>query len=51
MSANADLERTGQLIARDFASKQQFDIQQANVECLKAEIQADQAAIDNATTS
>ena len=51
VSANADLERTRQLIARDFASKQQFDIQQANVNSLKAQIQADQAAIDNATTS
>ena len=50
VSANADLERTRQLIARDFASKQQFDIQQANVNSLKAQIQADQAAIDNATT-
>jgi len=50
VSANADLERTRQLLTKDFASKQQFDIQQANVNSLKAQIQADQAAIDNATT-
>ncbi len=40
--------RTNQLVARDFASKQQLDTQQATVECLEAQIQADQAAIDNA---
>ncbi len=50
VSAKADLERTRQLMTRDFASKQQFDIQQANVNSLNAQIQADQAAIDNATT-
>ncbi|MGO4523562.1 efflux RND transporter periplasmic adaptor subunit [Microvirga sp. 2MCAF35] len=50
VSAKADLERTRQLITRDFASKQQFDVQQANVNSLNAQIQADQAAIDNATT-
>ncbi|EIM25672.1 efflux RND transporter periplasmic adaptor subunit [Microvirga lotononidis] len=50
VSAKADLERTRQLITRDFASKQQLDVQQANVNSLNAQIQADQGAIDNATT-
>ncbi|MCB8822623.1 efflux RND transporter periplasmic adaptor subunit [Microvirga rosea] len=50
VSVKADLERTRQLLTRDFASKQQFDEQQANMNALEAQIQADQAAIDNATT-
>ncbi|WP_112664530.1 efflux RND transporter periplasmic adaptor subunit [Microvirga flavescens] len=50
VSANADLERTRQLSERSFASKQQFDQQQATVNALMAQIKADQAAIDNAQT-
>jgi len=50
ISAQADLGRTNQLAARDFASKQQLDTQRASVEGLNAQIQADQAAIDNAET-
>ena len=50
ISAQADLGRTNQLVARDFASKQQLDTQRASVEGLNAQIQADQAAIDNAET-
>jgi len=49
-SAQADLGRTNQLAARDFASKQQLDTQQASVGGLTAQIAADQAAIDNAQT-
>jgi membrane fusion protein, multidrug efflux system len=50
VSAQADLGRTNQLAARDFASKQQLDTQQASVGGLTAQIAADQAAIDNAQT-
>ncbi|MBZ6075439.1 efflux RND transporter periplasmic adaptor subunit [Microvirga puerhi] len=50
VSAKADLVRTQQLLTRDFASRQQFDAQQATVNALVAQIQADQAAIDNAKT-
>ncbi|MET0427241.1 MAG: efflux RND transporter periplasmic adaptor subunit [Microvirga sp.] len=50
VSAQADLGRTNQLVARDFASKQQLDTQRASVEGLNAQLQADQAAIDNAQT-
>jgi multidrug efflux system membrane fusion protein len=49
-SAQADLERTNQLAARDFASQQQLDTQRAAVRSLQAQIQADQAAIDSAQT-
>lgn len=50
VSAQADLERTRQLSTREFASKQQLDQQQATVNSLIAQIDADQAAIDNAQT-
>ncbi|MGO4574295.1 efflux RND transporter periplasmic adaptor subunit [Microvirga sp. 2TAF3] len=50
VSARADLERTRQLLTRDFATKQQFDTQQAAVNSLIAQIQGDQGAIDNART-
>lgn len=50
VSLKADLERTRQLSTRDFASKQQLDQQQAQVNALAAQIDADQAAIDNART-
>ncbi|WP_262268827.1 efflux RND transporter periplasmic adaptor subunit [Microvirga yunnanensis] len=49
-SAQADLARTNQLAARDFASQQQLDTQRAAVRSLQAQIQADQAAIDSAQT-
>jgi membrane fusion protein, multidrug efflux system len=49
-SAQADLERTNQLAARDYASRQQLNTQRATVGALTAQLQADQAAIDNAET-
>ena len=49
-NAQLNLARYGELAARDFASKQQFDTQQATVQQLMAQIEGDQAAIDNAGT-
>jgi membrane fusion protein, multidrug efflux system len=48
--AELDLERYAALVKQQAASKQQLDTQQAAVDQLKAQIQGDQAAIDNAQT-
>jgi multidrug efflux system membrane fusion protein len=48
--AQLNLARYGALAKLDFASRQQFDTQQATVQGLMAQIQGDQAAIDNAQT-
>src|SRR5262249_468438 len=45
-----NLERYTTLAAKDFASRQQVDTQQALVEQLTAQIQGDEAAIENART-
>ncbi|MBF9233434.1 efflux RND transporter periplasmic adaptor subunit [Microvirga alba] len=50
VSAKADLSRTSELLARDYATHQLFDSQKANVDGLIAQIRADQGAIDNART-
>jgi multidrug efflux system membrane fusion protein len=49
-NAQLNLERYRSLTEKDFASKQQFDTQQALVDQLQAQIKGDQAAIDNAQT-
>jgi multidrug efflux system membrane fusion protein len=49
-NAKLDLERYKELATRSFASKQQLDTQQAMVNQLNAQIQGDQAQIDNAHT-
>jgi membrane fusion protein, multidrug efflux system len=49
-NAELDLERYEALAKQQAASKQQLDTQQALVDQLKAQIQGDQAAIDNAQT-
>ncbi|WP_244470766.1 efflux RND transporter periplasmic adaptor subunit [Microvirga massiliensis] len=49
-NAKLDLERYKELATRSFASKQQLDTQQAMVNQLNAQIQGDQAQIDNART-
>jgi multidrug efflux system membrane fusion protein len=49
-NAELDLQRYTSLAKESFASRQQFDAQQALVDQLKAQIQGDQAAIDNAQT-
>ena len=48
--AQLNLARYGALAKLDFASRQQFNTQQATVQELMAQIQGDQAAIDNAQT-
>ena len=48
--AQLNLARYGALAQMNFASRQQFDTQQATVQGLMAQIQGDQAAIDNAQT-
>lgn len=48
--AQLNLARYGTLAKLDFASRQQFDTQQATVQGLMAQIQGDQAAVDNAQT-
>jgi multidrug efflux system membrane fusion protein len=48
--AQLNLARYGALARLDFASRQQFNTQQATVQGLMAQIQGDQAAIDNAQT-
>jgi multidrug efflux system membrane fusion protein len=48
--AQLNLARYGALAKLDFASRQQFNTQQATVQGLMAQIQGDQAAIDNAQT-
>ena len=45
-----NLDRYASLAKQDFASKQQLDTQKALVDQLTAQIQGDQAAIDNAQT-
>jgi multidrug efflux system membrane fusion protein len=48
--AQLNLARYGALASQEFASRQQFNTQQATVQQLMAQIQGDQAAIDNAQT-
>jgi membrane fusion protein, multidrug efflux system len=49
-NAKLNLERYTSLAAKDFASKQQVDTQQAMVDQLTAQIAGEQAAIENAQT-
>jgi multidrug efflux system membrane fusion protein len=49
-NAQLDLKRFTDLARQDFASRQQVDTQQATVDQFTAQIQGDQAAIDNAKT-
>jgi membrane fusion protein, multidrug efflux system len=49
-NAQLDLQRYKTLAVQDYASRQQLDTQQAKVDQLVAQIQGDQAAIDNAGT-
>ena len=49
-NAKLDLQRYSTLVQQDFASRQQFDTQQAKVDQLIAQIKGDQATIDNAET-
>ena len=49
-NARLDLQRFADLATRNFAPKQQVDTQRAMVAQLEAQIQGDQAAIDNAKT-
>jgi multidrug efflux system membrane fusion protein len=49
-NARIDLERYNKLVAANSGSKQQADTQKALVAQLEAQLQADQAAIDNAKT-
>jgi len=48
--AQLNLARYGALATQEFASRQQFNTQQATVQQLMAQIQGDQAVIDNAQT-
>jgi multidrug efflux system membrane fusion protein len=50
ISAQKDLARFADLAKRDFATQQSLDQQQAKVDQLKAMIDADQGAIENAQT-
>ena len=50
VSAQKDLARFSDLAKRDFATQQSLDQQQAKVDQLKAMIDADQGAIENAQT-
>ena len=50
ISAQKDLTRFAELAKKDFATQQSLDQQQAKVDQLKAMIDADQGAIDNAQT-
>jgi membrane fusion protein, multidrug efflux system len=49
-NAKLNLERSLTLAQKDYATQQQVDTQQAMVDQLTAQIQGDQAAIDNAQT-
>jgi multidrug efflux system membrane fusion protein len=49
-NAKLDLQRYSTLVQQDFASRQQFDTQEAKVDQLIAQIKGDQATIDNAET-
>jgi multidrug efflux system membrane fusion protein len=48
--AQLNLARYGALATQEFASRQQFNTQQATVQQLQAQIKGDQAMIDNAQT-
>ena len=48
--AQLNLARYGALATQEFASRQQFNTQQATVQQMMAQIQGDQAVIDNAQT-
>ena len=50
ISAQKDLARYSELAKKDFATQQSLDQQQAKVDQLKATLDADQGAIDNAQT-
>ena len=50
-NAQLDLGALRRIWPADFASQQQFNAQQATVQELMAQIQGDQAAIDNAQTN
>jgi len=50
VSAEKDLARYADLAKRDYATQQSLDQQQAKVDQLKAMIDADQAAVENAQT-
>ena len=50
ISAQKDLARFAELAKKDFATQQSLDQQQAKADQLKATIDADQGAIDNAQT-
>jgi multidrug efflux system membrane fusion protein len=50
ISAQKDLARFAELAKKDFATQQSLDQQQAKVDQLKAMIEADQGAIENAQT-
>ena len=47
-NAKLDLQRLADLATRNFTPKQQVDTQRATVAQLEAQIQGDQAAVDNA---
>ena len=49
-NAKLNLERYTSLASKDFASKQQVDTQQATVDQLTAQINGDEAAVENAQT-
>jgi membrane fusion protein, multidrug efflux system len=49
-NAQLNLSRYSSLAKQDFATRQQLDNQQSTVDQLQAQIQGDQAAIDNAQT-
>lgn len=49
-NAQLDLARYSTLAQQSFASRQQLDTQQANVDQLTAQVKGDQATVDNATT-
>ncbi|MBV8763641.1 MAG: efflux RND transporter periplasmic adaptor subunit [Hyphomicrobiales bacterium] len=49
-NAQLDLKRFTDLARQDFASRQQVDTQQAQVDQFTAQIKGDQAAVDNAKT-
>lgn len=50
VGAKADLQRTTDLVGRGYATRELYDQRQATVNSLAAQIQGDQAAIDNAKT-
>jgi multidrug efflux system membrane fusion protein len=46
--AESDVQRYGQLVGKDFVTKQDYDQVVANAEALRATVASDQATIDNA---